>query len=90
LLVAAFVLVWRGIQDYACVPLIMGRGIEIHPALIIVGVLAGGEIAGVAGMFLSVPIIAAVRIVWRRLQAPREPSMEPRERDRPVASPRQL
>jgi predicted PurR-regulated permease PerM len=37
------------------------------PALVIVGVLAGGEIAGVAGMFLSVPIIAAARIVWRRL-----------------------
>jgi predicted PurR-regulated permease PerM len=33
-------------------------------------VLAGGEIAGVAGMFLSVPVIAAARIVWRRLQGP--------------------
>jgi predicted PurR-regulated permease PerM len=40
----------------------MGRGIEIHPALVIVGVLAGGEIGGVAGMFLSVPVIAAARI----------------------------
>ena len=65
-----FVLVWRGIQDYATGPLVMARGIEVHPALVIVGVLAGGELAGVAGMFLSVPVIAAVRIVWRRLQAP--------------------
>ena len=48
-------------------PLIMGRGIQIHPALVIAGVLAGGEIAGVAGMFLSVPVIAAARIVWRHL-----------------------
>ena len=69
-LLVAFVLMWRGIQDYGFVPLIMGRGIEIHPALVIVGVLAGGEIAGVAGMFLSVPVIAAARIVWRRLQVP--------------------
>ncbi len=66
----AFVLLWRGVQDYAASPLIMGRGIDIHPALVILGVLAGGEIAGVAGMFLSVPVIAASRIVWRRLQAP--------------------
>jgi predicted PurR-regulated permease PerM len=65
-----FVLVWRGIQDYATSPLVMAHGIEVHPALVIVGVLAGGELAGVAGMFLSVPIIAAVRIVWRRLQQP--------------------
>jgi predicted PurR-regulated permease PerM len=89
-LLAAFVLVWRGIQDYACVPLIMGRGIEIHPALVIIGVLAGGEIAGVAGMFLSVPIIAAARIVWRRLRAPGTPSAPHRELDRSVASPRRL
>ena len=50
-LLAGFVLVWRGVQDYACVPLVMGRGIEIRPALAILGVLAGGELAGVAGMF---------------------------------------
>jgi predicted PurR-regulated permease PerM len=84
-LLAAFVLVWRGVQDYACAPLIMGRGIEIHPALVIVGVLAGGEIAGVAGMFLSVPIIAAIRIVWRRLQAPGAGSPDDREPSRDVA-----
>jgi predicted PurR-regulated permease PerM len=89
-LLAAFVLVWRGIQDYACAPLIMGRGIEIHPALVIVGVLAGGEIAGVAGMFLSVPIIAIVRIVWRRLELPGAPPETDHEFDRPVASPRPL
>jgi predicted PurR-regulated permease PerM len=57
----------------------MARGIEIRPALVIFGVLAGGEIAGVAGMFLSVPVIAAVRIVWRRLQAPDISPVDDRE-----------
>jgi predicted PurR-regulated permease PerM len=83
-LLAGFVLVWRGIQDYVCVPLIMGRGIEIHPALVIAGVLAGGEIAGVAGMFLSVPVIAAARIVWRHLPA----NDEALEVVQPIAAPR--
>ena len=69
-LLAVFILVWRAIQTFATTPLVMARGIDIHPALVIVGVLAGGEIAGVAGMFLSVPVIAAGRIVSRRLQAP--------------------
>lgn len=68
--IVVFLVAWRGIQDYAASPLVMGRGIDLHPALVILGVLAGGEIAGVAGMFLSVPVIAAVRIVWRRLQPP--------------------
>jgi predicted PurR-regulated permease PerM len=68
--ILVFLLVWRGIQDYAASPLVMGRGIDIHPALVILGVLAGGEIGGIAGMFLSVPVMAAVRIIWRRLQPP--------------------
>jgi predicted PurR-regulated permease PerM len=61
----AFVIAWRFIQDYVTSPAIMGRGIEVHPALVIFGVIAGGEIAGPVGMFFSVPVIAALRIVWR-------------------------
>ena len=68
-LLLLFIILWRGIQDYVSSPLIMGRGIELHPGLVIFGVIAGGEIAGAAGMFLSVPVISALRIVWRRLQA---------------------
>jgi predicted PurR-regulated permease PerM len=69
-LLAGFLLLWRGIQDYGTSPLVMGRGTELHPALVIAGVLAGGEIGGTAGMFLSVPVIAALRILWRRLREP--------------------
>lgn len=67
-LLALFIVLWRLVQDYASSPLIMGRGVELHPGLVIFGVLAGGELAGVAGMFLSVPVIAGLRAVWRRLR----------------------
>jgi len=60
-----FIVGWRFVQDYVTSPLVMGRGIELHPALVIFGVIAGGEIAGPAGMFLSIPVIASLRIVWR-------------------------
>ena len=83
-LLALFLLVWRVIQDYGISPLVMARGIEIHPALVIFGVIAGGEIAGVAGMFLSVPVMAAIRIVWRRLQSPDEAGTEKRGLDSPL------
>ena len=79
-LLVAFVLVWRGIQDYVSSPLVMGRGVEIHPAVILFGVIAGGEIAGPAGMFLSVPVIAALRIVWRRVRALRPDAIGDGER----------
>lgn len=67
-LLALFILAWRLTQDYMTSPLIMGRGVELHPGLVLFGVLAGGEIAGPVGMFLSVPVLAGLRIVWRRLR----------------------
>jgi predicted PurR-regulated permease PerM len=65
LVVLIFLLVWRGLQDYLNSPLLMGRGMKLHPFAVILGVLISGEIAGMAGIFLSVPIMASLRIVWK-------------------------
>ena len=46
----------------------MSKGIEIHPLMIILGVLAGGEIGGVAGIFLSIPALALIRLFYHRLR----------------------
>ena len=70
MVVVVFLISWRGIQDYVTSPYLMRRGLQLHPLAVIFGVLAGGEIAGVMGLFLSVPIIAGLRIIWKawRLQ----------------------
>lgn len=67
-LLLLFLIVWRLVQDYVNGPRVMGSGTELHPALVIFGVLAGGEIGGPVGAFLAVPIIAAARVLWRRLR----------------------
>lgn len=64
LLVVLFLLVWRGLQDYVVSPRILGGRVEVHPLAAIFGVLAGGEIAGVAGIYFAVPVMAAARILW--------------------------
>ena len=61
-----FLGIWRMVQDYVISPRIMGRSLELHPLAAIFGVLAGGEIAGVLGIYLSIPVMASLRIVWRR------------------------
>jgi len=66
LILLIFLGVWRMVQDYVISPRIMGRSMELHPLAAIFGVLAGGEIAGVLGIYLSIPIMASLRIVWRR------------------------
>jgi len=64
--VLIFLGAWRIIQDYVVTPRVMGKNMELHPLAAIFGVLAGGEIAGVLGVYLSIPVMAALRIVWRR------------------------
>ncbi|MGC2211385.1 MAG: AI-2E family transporter [Candidatus Korobacteraceae bacterium] len=65
-LVLLFLLLWRGLQDYVISPRILGGRVKIHPLAAIFGVLAGGEIAGVVGIYFAVPVMAAARIFWSR------------------------
>ena len=56
---------WRVVQDYVTSPRIMGKHVELHPLATLFGILCGAELAGVVGVYLSVPIIATLRILWR-------------------------
>jgi predicted PurR-regulated permease PerM len=57
---------WRLLQDYVNSPRLMHRTLRLHPFAVIFAVLAGGEIAGFLGVFLSIPLLAAVHIIWQR------------------------
>ena len=67
--VVIFLGVWRLIQDYVISPRLLGGKVELHPLMTIFGVLAGGEVAGVLGIYLSVPVMATVRILFIRWRA---------------------
>jgi predicted PurR-regulated permease PerM len=65
----AFIIAYRIVQDYMLNPYLMSEGVNVPPILVVFGLLAGDELAGVPGIFLSVPVIAAIRIVMRRVRA---------------------
>ncbi len=67
--IIVFLGVYRIFQDYVLSPRLMSAGLEVHPLLVILGVLAGEKLGGVPGMFLSVPIIALFRVIYRRYTA---------------------
>jgi predicted PurR-regulated permease PerM len=66
--VVIFLAVYRLLQDYGLSPLLMSKGVELHPLMIVFGVLAGGEIGGVAGVFLSIPALALLRLFYHRVR----------------------
>jgi len=71
LLYVAFWILLRMFQDYVLSPYLMGKGVKLNPILVLFGVLAGEQIAGVLGMFLSVPLIATLRVLFVRLRRAR-------------------
>jgi predicted PurR-regulated permease PerM len=67
-LIFIFLTVYRIFQDYVLSPALMSAGVQVHPLLVLFGVLCGAEIAGVPGIFFSVPVIAALRLIVVRLR----------------------
>jgi predicted PurR-regulated permease PerM len=63
-----FLALFRLLQDYVLSPYLLSAGTQLHPLIVIFGVLTGGQIAGITGSFLSVPVLATLRIVYRQLQ----------------------
>jgi predicted PurR-regulated permease PerM len=63
--VLLFLGVLRVVQDYVIYPRIIGQGIHLHPLAVILAILAGAEIAGVAGIFLAIPLIAILTVSYR-------------------------
>ncbi|HYE15221.1 MAG TPA: AI-2E family transporter [Pyrinomonadaceae bacterium] len=63
--VIIFLGVLRIVHDYMIYPRIIGSGIHLHPLAVILAILSGHELAGVAGIFLAIPVIAVITVTYR-------------------------
>ena len=59
------------VEGYILTPVIAGKATDLSPLAIFVAVLAGGALAGVYGMLLSIPVAACVKIVLVDVVLPR-------------------
>ena len=65
LAVFLFLVVLRIIHDYVTYPRIIGQGIHLHPLAVVLAILCGAELAGIAGIFLAIPVIAIISVTYR-------------------------
>jgi predicted PurR-regulated permease PerM len=52
------------IEGHVVVPKVMGSALRLHPLLVIFGLLAGGELYGLPGIFVALPFLAVMRAMW--------------------------
>ena len=51
------------LENYVLVPKVMQKSVGLHPVIIIIAMLVGGQIAGVMGMVLAIPVTTIISII---------------------------
>jgi predicted PurR-regulated permease PerM len=67
--------IWAGLAFFAIqqvenlilVPRISGQSVKLHPALVMVVLVVGNELAGLWGMLIAVPVAAVIRDIFKYL-----------------------
>ena len=71
LLVLAWMFIVQQLENNILVPRIMGNALDLHPLLVLLGVLMGASLAGVLGAILAAPLLATIKLislyVWRKM-----------------------
>ena len=81
---AGLLVVWRLVQNYVTSPRIMGNSLELQPLTVVFALMVGAQVGGIAGVYLSVPAVAVLRIVWLESFAIRDSS--PARSDQPPSA----
>ena len=89
--ILAFIIIQQ-IEGNLLQPIVMSRAVDLHPALVVFAILVMGTLFGIVGVFLAVPLVAAVQVLVRELWVqkmdqmgtdPNPPAREPPKRKLP-------
>lgn len=59
-----FCFIIQQFENYVLIPIVMGKSMRVHPVVVVVSLLAGGQIAGFVGIILAVPIAVLVQEIF--------------------------
>ncbi|MDQ3659408.1 MAG: AI-2E family transporter [Rubrobacteraceae bacterium] len=62
LVVAAYVLIQQ-LESNVLTPRVQGQALRVHPIIVLLAVIGGGELAGLAGVIFAVPALATMRVL---------------------------
>jgi predicted PurR-regulated permease PerM len=68
LIVLAAIVAVQQLEGNVIEPLVMGRALNVHPVIVVVGVTAGGVLGGIVGAAVATPVLAAASGVFAHLR----------------------
>jgi predicted PurR-regulated permease PerM len=66
-IMAVYTIVFNIIQGNFVTPLVYGKAVSLHPAIVLMAVPVGNALAGIVGMFLVVPLAGVIATTWRAI-----------------------
>jgi predicted PurR-regulated permease PerM len=73
----ALFIVYQQLQDRVVQPIFYKNAVRIHPALAVIVVLAGAQLAGILGALLAIPTAAALGVIFDEIWPPPASDQEP-------------
>ena len=70
LIVAGVAIVVQQLDNDLLAPVIYGKALNLHPVVVLLSVVAGGALFGIAGTILAVPVVAVAVNVSKELRSP--------------------
>ncbi|KAF2411721.1 AI-2E family transporter [Microbacterium sp. B35-04] len=65
-------LIYIQLESYVISPRVMNKAIAIPAALVLIGALAGGALAGIVGVLVALPVMASILLIIREVVVPRQ------------------
>ena len=59
------------LENNLIVPRVMSHAVDLHPVVVMLAILAGGELLGIPGALLAVPVVASVAVIVDEFQRER-------------------
>jgi predicted PurR-regulated permease PerM len=78
-IVLAAIVVVQQLEGNVVQPLVMGRTLQVHPVIIVLGVVTGGILGGVVGSIVAAPVVAAATGIVHALRAAGDDDARPLE-----------
>ena len=62
-LVTGLYVVIQQVEGNLILPRVMGRSLNLHPLMVLIGIIIGGSLGGILGMLLAAPVLATLRVL---------------------------
>jgi predicted PurR-regulated permease PerM len=68
-IMAAWTIAFNIVQGNVVSPIVYGKTVHLHPAIVLMAIPAASAVAGILGMFIVVPVLGVVAATWRTVMA---------------------